>query len=207
MVLTSTSPNGGVAPTTYFAPYNIATLPDGPKGEYLTDRLGDAVVNFIEQRKDRPFFVYFPQFAVHLPFQAKRELTEKYRARKHAGQMHTNEVYAAMIESMDDTVGQIRRKLDELKLAECTIIIFASDNGGRVPSTSNLPLRVERFCYEGGTRVPLIVYWPGVTRPGSVSDAGHQHGFISHVAGNGGVKDVANKTMDGVSLFHCCAKR
>lgn len=189
-------------PTTYFAPYNIATLPDGPKGEYLTDRLGDEVVKFIEERKDRPFFVYFPQFAVHLPFQAKRELTEKYRARKHGGQMHTNEVYAAMIESMDDTVGRIRRKLDELKLAERTIIVFASDNGGRVPSTSNLPLRVGKgSCYEGGTRVPLIVYWPGVTRPGSVSDAPvismDSYPTLLEMAG---VKDIANKTMDGVSL-------
>src|SRR5690349_15238653 len=61
-------------PTTYFSPYNIATLPDGPKGEYLTDRLGDEAVKFIEQQKDRPFFLYFPQFAVHLPFHAKQDL-------------------------------------------------------------------------------------------------------------------------------------
>src|SRR5205814_5500956 len=93
------------------------------------------------------------------------------RARKQSGQIHTNEVYAAMIESMDDTVGRIRSKLDDLKLADHTVVIFASDNGGRVPSTSNLPLRVGKgSCYEGGTRVPLIVYWPGVTRAGSVCD-------------------------------------
>jgi len=189
-------------PTTYFSPYNIATLPDGPKGEYLTDRLGEEVVKFIEQRKDRPFFVYFPEFAVHLPFQAKQELVEKYRTRKHPGQMHTNEVYAAMIESMDDTVGRIRSKLDELKLSDHTVIIFASDNGGRVPSTSNLPLRVGKgSCYEGGTRVPLIVYWPGVTKPGSVSDTPvismDLYPTLLEIAG---VKDAANKTVDGVSL-------
>jgi arylsulfatase A len=189
-------------PTTYFAPYNIATLPDGPKGEYLTDRLGEEVVKFIEQRKDRPFFVYFPEFAVHLPFQAKQELVEKYRAQKHPGQMHTNEVYAAMIESMDDTVGRIRNKLDELKLADHTLIIFASDNGGRVPSTSNLPLRVGKgSCYEGGTRVPLIVYWPGVTKPGSVSDAPvismDLYPTLLEIAD---VKDVPNKSVDGLSL-------
>jgi arylsulfatase A-like enzyme len=189
-------------PTTYFAPYNIATLSNGPKGEYLTDRLGDEVVKFIEQRKNRPFFLYFPQFAVHLPFQAKPELVEKYRARKHPGQMHTNEVYAAMIESMDDTVGRIRSKLDELKLADRTIIVFASDNGGRVPSTSNLPLRVGKgSCYEGGTRVPLIVYWPGVTRAGSVSDAPViSMDLYPTFLEMAGVKDVANKTVDGVSL-------
>jgi arylsulfatase A-like enzyme len=189
-------------PTTYFAPYNIATLPDGPKGEYLTDRLGDEVVKFIEEHKARPFFVYFPEFAVHLPFQAKQELIEKYRARKHSGQMHTNEVYAAMIESMDDTVGRIRSKLDELKLAEHTVVIFASDNGGRVPSTSNLPLRVGKgSCYEGGTRVPLIVYWPGVTKAGSVSDTPViSMDLYPTMLEMAAVKDVANKTMDGVSL-------
>src|SRR4029077_17354489 len=83
----------------------------------------------------------------------------------------SNEVYAAMIESMDDTVGRIRSKLDELKLADRTVVVFASDNGGRVPTTSNLPLPVGKgSCYEGGTRVPLIVYWPGVTKAGSACD-------------------------------------
>src|SRR5205814_3335390 len=93
------------------------------------------------------------------------------RARKQSGQIHTNEVYAAMIESMDDTVGRIRSKLDDLKLADHTVVIFVSDNGGRVPTTSNLPLRVGKgSCYEGGTRVPLIVRWPANTKPGSSSD-------------------------------------
>src|ERR1051326_8240314 len=158
-------------PTTYFAPYNIATLPEGPKGEYLTDRLGDEALKFIEQHKDKPFFLYFPHFAVHLPIQAKAEVIEKYRARNQPGQIQTNEIYAAMIESMDDTVGRIRNKLDELKLADHTVVIFASDNGGRVPTTSNLPLRVGKgSCYEGGTRVPLIIYWPAVTKAGEVCE-------------------------------------
>src|SRR5262249_18440485 len=189
-------------PTTYFSPYNIATLPDGPKGEYLTDRLGDEVVKFIEEHKGRPFFVYFPEFAVHLPFQAKQELIEKYRARKHSGQMHTNEVYAAMIESMDDTVGRIRSKLDELKLAEHTVVIFASDNGGRVPTTSNLPLRVGKgSCYEGGTRTPLIVYWPGVTKAGTVCETpGIGWDLYRTALEAAGVKDVAEKGVDSVSL-------
>src|SRR5262249_15561044 len=126
---------------------------------------------FIEQNKSKPFFLYYAQFAVHTPIQAKRPLIAKYRAKKHPGQTQTNEVYAAMIDSMDETVGRVRRKLDELKLSDHTVIVFASDNGGRVPTTSNLPLRVGKgSCYEGGTRVPLIVYWPGVTRPGTVCE-------------------------------------
>lgn len=158
-------------PTTYFAPYKIATLPEGPKGEYLTDRLGDEALRFIDANKDKPFFLYFPHFAVHKPIQAKKDLIEKHRARLHPGLTQTNPNYAAMIESMDDTVGRIRTRLDELKLADNTIIVFASDNGGHIPTTSNLPLRAGKgSCYEGGTRVPFIVYWPGVTKPGTTCD-------------------------------------
>ena len=158
-------------PKTYFAPYKISTLPEGPDGEYLTDRLGLEAGRFIEQHKGGPFFLYLPHFAVHLPVQAKPALIEKYRARRQPGQKQNHAGYAGMIESMDETVGRIRRKLEELKLADHTLVIFASDNGGRVPTTSNLPLRVGKgSCYEGGTRTPLIIYWPGVTRPGSVCE-------------------------------------
>ncbi len=94
---------------------------------------------------------------------------QKYRAKKRPGLKQTNAIYAAMIESMDDSVGRIRRTLDELQLADRTVVVFASDNGGRVPTTSNYPLRVGKgSCYEGGTRVPLIFHWPGATKPGSV---------------------------------------
>ena len=163
--------SSNAAPANYFVPYKIATLPDGPIGEYLTDRLGDEAVRFIAQQNDKPFFLYLPHFAVHTPIQGKRALAAKYRAKLRAGQTQTNAMYAAMLESMDDTVGRIRRKLDELKLSGRTVIVFASDNGGRVPTTSNLPLRVGKgSCYEGGTRVPLIVHWPQVTKPASICD-------------------------------------
>src|SRR5207249_6524078 len=76
-----------------------------------------------------------------------------------------------MVESLDASVGRIRAKLRELKLDDHTILLFTSDNGGRVPTTSNRPLRFGKAsAYEGGVRVPLIVHWPGVTKPGSVSD-------------------------------------
>jgi len=189
-------------PKTYFAPYKIATLPEGPDGEYLTDRLGQEANRFIEQHKAQPFFLYLPHFAVHLPLNAKPALIEKYRAKKRPGQKQTNAVYAAMIESMDDTVGNIRKKLEELKLADHTLVIFASDNGGRVPTTSNLPLRVGKgSCYEGGTRVPLIIHWPGVTKPGSVCDTPvigmDLYRTILEAAG---VKAGADRGVDSVSL-------
>ena len=160
-------------PSTYYAPWKIPTLqPEGKDGEYLTDRLGDEAVKFIERSKDKPFFLYLPHFAVHLPLQGRADLTAKYEKKIREGLNHKNAAYAAMNESLDTAVGRVRAKLAELKLTERTIVIFTSDNGGRVPTTSNLPLRVGKAsAYEGGVRVPLIVYWPGVTKPGSISNA------------------------------------
>jgi arylsulfatase A len=190
------------APPSYFAPYKIATLPDGPQGEYLTDRLGDEAVRFIEQHQEKPFFLYLAHFAVHLPIQGKVVLAEKYRAKRRPGQRQTNAVYAAMIESMDATVGRVRRTLDELKLADRTLIVFVSDNGGRVPTTSNHPLRAGKgSCYEGGTRVPLIVHWPGVTRAATVCDTPvismDLYPTVLEIAG---LKKAARNGADGVSL-------
>jgi len=159
------------APPSYFAPWKIPTLSEGKDGEYLTDRLGDEAVKFIEKNKDRPFFLYMPHFAVHTPIQGRADLVDKYKAKLKAGLTHNNAAYAAMLESLDATVGRIRSKLQELKLDDNTIIIFTSDNGGRVPTTSNRPLRFGKAsAYEGGVRVPLIVHWPGVTKAGRVSD-------------------------------------
>lgn len=159
------------APPSYFAPYKISTLPEGPVGEYITDRLGAEAEKFLQTHQEKPFFLYLPHFAVHTPIQGKDSLIKKYRAKKSAGLKQTNAAYAAMVESLDDSIGRIRRKLDELKLSDRTIVIFTSDNGGRVPTTSNHPLRVGKgSCYEGGTRVPLIVFWPGVTKPGTRSE-------------------------------------
>ncbi|HRZ47360.1 MAG TPA: sulfatase [Candidatus Paceibacterota bacterium] len=189
-------------PKTYFAPYGIPTLREGPDGEYLTDRLGQEALRFIEQHQDKPFFLYLPHFAVHLPVQAKPALIEKYRAKRQPGQQQNNAGYAGMIESMDDTVGLIRRKLDELKLADHTLVIFASDNGGRVPTTSNLPLRVGKgSCYEGGTRTPLIVSWPGVTRSGSLC-ATPVIGMDLYrtILEAAGIREGIDKGVDSVSL-------
>ena len=151
----------------YFAPYNIDTIEQGPAGEYITDRVGTEADRFIRAHASRPFFLYIPHFAVHTPIQAKPHLLKKHQARLHDGLRHTNAAYAAMIDSMDQTVGRLRKTLDELKIAGRTIIIFTSDNGGRIPTTSNAPLRAGKgSCYEGGVRVPLIVYWPGETPAG-----------------------------------------
>lgn len=159
------------APKSYLAPWQIPTLTEGRDGEYLTDRLGREAVQFIEQQREKPFFLYLAHFGVHTPIQGRPDLVKKHQTRLKAGLRHSNVAYAAMLESVDDTVGLLRAKLAELKLSERTVIVFTSDNGGRVPTTSNHPLRVGKgSCYEGGVRVPLILHWPGVTKPGSVCD-------------------------------------
>jgi arylsulfatase A-like enzyme len=162
--------NSGSTPS-FFSPWRLPKLPEGKEGDYLTDRLGDEAVKFIERSKDGPFFLYLPHFAVHTPIQGKAELVEKYQQKLKPGLDQNNATYAAMIESMDATVGRIRAKLAERALDRRTIIVFTSDNGGRIPTTSNKPLRYGKAsAYEGGVRVPLIVHWPGVTKAGSASD-------------------------------------
>ncbi|MFC2120206.1 sulfatase [Bacteroidota bacterium] len=163
-------------PPGYFDPYDnkerdgIPNLEPRKKGEYLTDREADEAVKFIRDHKDGPFFLNFCPYAVHTPLQAKKELVEKYKAKTPTKQ--NNAVYAAMIESVDDAVGGIMDILDELKIADNTVIIFTSDNGGLLGyATNNEPLREGKgYPYEGGIRIPLIVRWPGVVEEGSIND-------------------------------------
>jgi len=162
------------SPPNYFSPYGISNVPDTVKGEYLTDRLTSEALRFLDQSRQRPFFLYLAHYAVHTPLEAKPEMAARYRDRIRPGQAHSHPVYAAMIESVDESVGRVMAKLDELGLTRNTVIIFTSDNGGVVGRrhiTSNEPLREEKgTLYEGGIRVPAIIRWPGVTAPGSVSD-------------------------------------
>lgn len=149
-----------------------------PEGVYLADFLTDKAEDFIRWKKDGPFFLYLPHFGVHSPYQAKPELIEHFKKKAPVGGHH-DQVYAAMIASVDESVGRILDLLDELKLAENTAVVFASDNGGvggyeregikqGGDVTDNAPLRSGKGSqYEGGTRVPLIVRWPGVAKPGS----------------------------------------
>ncbi|MFM9031355.1 MAG: sulfatase, partial [Opitutaceae bacterium] len=176
----------------------------GREGEQLCDRLTSEALKLIEQRDTRrPFLLYLPFYSVHTPLMAKPDLVKKYEAkaarlglpspkdapgytddnRAHGGgapqmpERQVNPTYAAMIETMDTNVGRLMARLDELGVADHTLVIFTSDNGGhnRVGNggavTSNRPLRgCKGWIYEGGVREPWIVRWPGVTKPGSVCD-------------------------------------
>ena len=169
----------------------------GNKGEHLCDRLTSEAMKLIEQRKpEQPFFLYLPFYDVHTPIMAKLKLVEKYKAKaaklglpavdtvttytegnpvhgaspKKLPEQQVNPTYAAMIETMDTNVGRLMARLDELGIADNTLILFTSDNGGH-NVTSNRPLRGGKgWLYEGGVREPWIVKWPGVTKPGSTCD-------------------------------------
>lgn len=175
--------NAHGAPGSYFYPYQgnwlvpstglrarWNVLADGQPGEYLTDRLTEEAVKFIRDNRARPFFLYFPHYGVHTPLQGKSKLVAKYEQIP-ASQQQGKPAYAAMIESIDQSVGRVLTTLAELKLSNKTLVIFTSDNGGFANATSNAPLRANKGAYyEGGIRVPLLVKWPGGQQAGRLID-------------------------------------
>jgi len=163
--------------------YNFITIPkvDYPKDAYLADFITDKAVTFIKEKQDKPFFLCLHHFGVHSPYQAKKELVERFQTKQGVGG-HNNPTYAAMLFSVDESVGKIMKTLDELNLAENTLVIFTSDNGGvggysregikqGGDVTDNTPLRGGKgMLYEGGIRVPYIFRLPGTIKPGSTSN-------------------------------------
>jgi len=172
------------APASYHYPYrregNARTMgplpPGGEEGEYLTDRLTDEALKILDGWRDEAFFLYFPYYTVHTPIEAKQEDIAPFTSRVKEGMTHTDAEYAGMLAALDRSVGRVRAKLEELGVADNTVIILTGDNGGldRDGSghpTENLPLREGKgSAYEGGVRVPLAILWPGVTQAGSLSD-------------------------------------
>ena len=174
-----------------FSPYGNPRLPDGPPGEHLPDRLATETAKFIQENRQKPFLAYLSFYSVHTPLMAREDLQKKYEAKAKAltnsepkwGQERERQVrlvqdhaiYAGMVEAMDQAVGKVLKAIDDAGVSSNTIVVFTSDNGGLSTSegspTSNLPLRGGKgWAYEGGVREPLIVYAPGVTKAGSVSD-------------------------------------
>lgn len=159
-------------PPTYFGPLELPGLKLEP-GEFLTQRLTYEGIRFMKANPKQPFFIYQAHFTVHMPLQAQAPVIEKYR-RRNVGDV--DPIYCAMVESADDSVGQLLKALDESGQADNTIVIFFADNGGvryqgkrKPPVTNNAPLRAGKgHTYEGGIREPLLIRWPGVTKPGTV---------------------------------------
>ncbi|MDA0372365.1 MAG: sulfatase-like hydrolase/transferase [Planctomycetota bacterium] len=164
-------------PPSYFDPYTNQRLPQGipglpgrKAGEFLTTREADEAVGFVARHRDRPFFLHYAPYAVHTPIQAEPEVAARYAAKPNES-AQKNAKYAALVDSVDRAVGRILGALDEQGVAERTLVVFTSDNGGLLGPTDNSPLRSGKgYPYEGGLRVPFVVRWPGVVAPGTVSD-------------------------------------
>ncbi len=204
----------------YFSPYDNPRLEDGPDGEHLPDRLASETAAFIEENQNRPFFTYLSFYSVHTPLMARADLQEKYERRAAEGPavaygqelgrkvrlVQNHPVYAGMVEAMDQAVGKVLDKLEALGLAENTLVIFMSDNGGLSTSeghsTSNLPLRAGKgWLYEGGIREPMIIRWPGHTEPGSASGVPViSTDFFPTILDVCGLDPMPEQHLDGISL-------
>jgi arylsulfatase A-like enzyme len=220
------------SPASYFSPYKNPRLQDGPPGEHLTARLADESMALLEkfQREGKPFLLSHCFYAVHTPLRAPEELIAKYRAKaerlglqdafieetqyfisvkepRRVRTVQSHAVYAAMVESMDTAFGRILRKLDELGLAESTLVVFMADNGGLSTSegspTSNLPLRAGKgWMYEGGIRVPFLVRVPGAAKSGGTSDVPVMSTDVFSTALEfAGARLPAGVNVDGKSLL------
>ena len=221
---------GPYGPGKYFTPYGNPRLEDGPQGEHLPERLGRETAQFISEHAGEPFFAFLSFYSVHTPLVTRPELVDKYRAKSKAqglGQLESFEfeeqvwpnakkrrvrsvqshpTYAGMVESMDRAVGVVLAALDAAGVAEETMVVFFSDNGGLSTSegspTSNLPLRGGKgWLYEGGIREPMIVRWPGVITPSSVcTEPVISTDFYPTILEASGSRERPEQHLDGVSL-------
>ena len=185
----------------YHSPFHYVNCISKEAGVYLTDRLTDEAIKFVADKQDKPFFLYLPFYTVHSPLQPKADKKKQWDAVKgQSGQ--SNASYAAMIESLDENVGRLLTKLDELKLTEITMVVFTSDNGGVWSTSHQTPLRSGKGSYfEGGIRVPLIVRWPRQIEPGSTCDEPVINiDFMPTFAEVAGAKVPEAKVVDGVSF-------
>ena len=161
-------------PGKYFSPFGMPGLDDGEKGDYLTDKLTDAAVEFIEREKEEPFLLYFSYYTVHGPIMARPDLLAKYQAKAKTFENTRGErvhaAYAGMIESLDQSVGRVLAKLEEAGVADNTVVVFTADNGGTSEQSSGGLRGAKALAYEGGTREPLLVKWPGKVKPGTSCD-------------------------------------
>ncbi len=207
---------GGAGPGRggYFAPYQgLSDIPQGPDGEYLAERLTDEVIKTLAEMKNEKFFIFLAHYNVHSPYQAKPAYIQKYQNKKIIDQRHRHPVMAAMIQSLDESVGKISEALNQLGLVDDTILVLMGDNGGihwqndkkfpDTPITSNAPLRCGKACfYEGGIRVPLIIQYPKKISANQIEDTPvHIIDFFPTFAELGDAYDQTDSNqLDGTSL-------
>ncbi len=192
----SGSPAGG-----YFLP-NKMPMNEMPKEGYLTDHLTDRALKYIEEKQGEPFFIYQSYHSVHTPIQGKPELVKYYKEKFARLDVNAKPTYAAMLHSLDENVGRILDKLDELKLTERTAVFFFSDNGGYLGATNNMPLRKGKgYSYEGGHREPMLVQYPAMIKPGTIcSEPLTSTDFYPTILELAGLPLLPEQHVDGVSF-------
>ena len=202
-------------PKGFFYPFPV-WKDHGKPGDHLEDLLADEAVRFIAENRDRPFYINYWSFEVHSPWQAKEKQIDKFRAKADPGSRQRNPVYAGMLETLDEVVGRLVDALGKAGILEKTIIVFTGDNGTfintnnvhmpeefhKVPVSSAFPFRDGKgTIYEGGTRVPLIVIWPGRVKPGTTTNAMVQStDFFPTFADMFGWKLPVGLKFDGISF-------
>lgn len=191
------------SPKSFFSPFhNIKNIGENENGKYLTEVLTDEACKFIDENKEKSFFLYFPFYQVHVPVHAKMEWVGKY-VDKVPFKEQNNPNYGAMVSYMDYSVGRIMDKLADLGLQENTIVVLTSDNGGQIMVTSNAPLKGQKGnLSEGGIRVPLIVKWPGKIEPATKCDEPVTVvDYFPTLAEIGGADISSYKDIDGESFM------
>jgi len=209
------------APQTFFWPYRgsgrfgqefryVPGLPLGKPGDYLTDKLTDSAIAFIDSARERPFFLYLAHHAPHTPIEAPADLVEHFKTKLRPEMKHQNAGYAAMIKSLDDNVGRVLDHLKTCGLADKTIVVFTSDNGGYIgidrrsgfiaPCTNNAPLRSGKgSLYEGGIRVPLLIRGPG-WQAGERQQPAVTADLFCTLLSAAGIVPAENQPADGLDL-------
>ena len=179
------------------------------KDAHNVELITEKSLGFLERNKDKPFFLYVAHNTIHAPLMGKKKLIEKYKAKSGSDLPENNSVVGAMLEELDNRVGELLKKLDELKIADKTIVIFFSDNGGLEAVSKQTPLRSGKAnLYEGGIRVPLIVRWQGVTKPGSIcSEPVISVDFLPTFVEILGLENKIPNPIDGVSLLPLLTQR
>ena len=186
----------------YFVTYKPSSKTDPESDAHNAEAITQKSLEFMERHKNEPFFLYVSHNTIHAPVMGKKKLVQKYRSKPGADLPQNNPFLGAMIEELDKSTGRLLKKLDELKIADKTIVIFFGDNGGLEKDAKQTPLRSGKAnLYEGGIREPLIVRWPGVVTPGKTcGEPVTSVDFFPTFLEIAGLKDRAKKPIDGVSL-------
>jgi arylsulfatase A-like enzyme len=186
-----------------------ASKQDPEKDAHNVDLITEKSLEFLERNKDKPFFLYVAHNTIHAPIMGKKKLVEKYKGKSGSDLPENNPVVGAMLEELDSSIGKLLKRLDELKIADKTIVIFFSDNGGLEAVSRQTPLRSGKAnLYEGGIRVPFIVRWPGVVKPGTIcSEPVISVDFFPTFVEIVGLENKMPKPIDGVSLVTLLTQR